>query len=377
MLYVFWISACLLAYTLAGYPLLVWILSRLRPRVRHRADILPTVSLVIAARDEAKTMGEKISNCLELSYPEDRREIIVVSDASEDSTADIVRSFSGRGVKLIEIPERRGKHYAQMKARDNSTGEILIFTDVSVRLKPDALQVMVKNFADASVGSVSSEDKILQQGTGEIGEGGYIRFEMWLRRLESQIGSLVGLSGSFFAARREVCELWHPSQSSDFFVALHTVAKGLRAVVDPFSHGYYGVTRSGRSEIHRKVRTIVHGLDVLFDHLEMLNPFRYGIFSWQLVSHKLFRWLSPFFWIALLLSNALLWNQGLFYQALLIVQTCLVGGGLITLAIQGLSRFKPLRLASFFLLGNAATVIAWLKFCSGEKFVRWEPTRRH
>ena len=194
--------------------------------------------------------------------------------------------------------------------------------------------------------------------------------------MESRVGSLGGLSGSFFAARREVCAKWHPDQSSDFFVALHTVAGGYRAVVDPESRGHYGVTKSDRSELNRKVRTIVHGLDVFFTHLGMLNPFRYGLFSWQLVSHKLCRWLAPFAMLGCFVSCSFFWETGLVYRLCLIVQGTLFGGGLLTLVLRGLTQFRLFKLAGFFLLGNTATMIAWLKFCSGERYVRWEPTRR-
>jgi cellulose synthase/poly-beta-1,6-N-acetylglucosamine synthase-like glycosyltransferase len=376
MLQVFWISVGFLAYTVIGYPCLLWILARWRTRLHQRATIWPTVSVIIAVRDEAGSIRDKILNTLELRYPEDKREIIVVSDASEDKTAEIVRTFADRGVKLVELPERHGKHYAQRVARDISRGEILVFTDASVRLEPDALQNIASNFADRAVGSVSSEDRILRERPSWIGEGAYIQLEMWLRRLESRVGSLVGLSGSFFAARREVCEEWHSNQSSDFFVALHTKARGFRAVVDPESRGHYGVTRSERSELHRKVRTVVHGLDVFFTHLEMLNLIRYGLFSWQLLSHKLCRWLAPFALLACLGSNFFLWEAGPLYQACLILQVVALGGGLLALTIRGLSHLRPFKLAGYLLLGNAATLIAWLKFCSGERFVRWEPTRR-
>jgi cellulose synthase/poly-beta-1,6-N-acetylglucosamine synthase-like glycosyltransferase len=376
MVWVFWLSVVFLAYVLIGYPLLVWVLARWKARSHRRAEVWPSVSVIIAARDEAAIIGEKIRNTLDLAYPADKLEIIVASDASEDETPAIVRAFAARGVKLVEVPERRGKHYAQMVARDISRGEILVFTDASVRLEADALQKIVSNFGDPSVGSVSSEDRVVREKKSWLGEGAYIRSEMWLRRLESRVGSLVGLSGSFFAARREVCASWHPHQSSDFFVALHTVAAGYRAVVDPESRGHYGVTRSDRSELHRKVRTIVHGLDVFFTHREMLNPFRYGFFSWQLVSHKLFRWLAPFALLALLVSTLFLWGRGPFYQFCLLAQGALLGGGLLALAVRSLAQFKVFKLASFFLLGNAATLIAWMKFCSGERFVRWEPTRR-
>lgn len=344
--------------------------------MHRRAPIWPSVSVIIPTHGQDSLLREKINNTLGLDYPEEKREIIIASDGPNENTAQIVRSFGDRAVVLVQLPERRGKHYAQMVARDRSRGEILVFTDVSVQLEPGALKAMVSNFEDKNVGCVSSEDHVVRQGADGKGETSYVGFEMWLRRLESGLGSLVSVSGSFFAARREICERWHPEQSSDFFVVLHTVDAGLRAVVDPQCRGIYGLTSQDKAEFRRKVRTIVHGLDVFFSHLKLANPLRYALFSWQLISHKLFRWLAPIAVCGLLVSNLFLWNAGVFYRGTLLLQGALYASGLAGLAAQRLRRFGPFRLAGFFVLGNAATMVAWLKFFAGEKFVTWEPTRR-
>jgi hypothetical protein len=222
---------------------------------------------------------------------------------------------------------------------------------------------------------VSSEDQLVKK-KGWMGEQSYVQFETWLRRLESRIGSLVTASGSFFAARRVACQVWHTDQTSDFFVPLNSVSQGLRAVVDPESVGRYGLVRSERDELHRKVRTIVNGLYVFFSHIHLLNPFRHGFFSWQLMSHKLFRWLVPAAMLLLLISNLFLWRSSAFYQMCLVLQGGLYGIGLLALAASRFSGWKPIKLAGFFLLGNVATLIAWFYFLAGEKFVTWRPTQR-
>lgn len=376
MVAIFWLSFAFLAYTFFGYPLLLWLLSLLRHRAHRRAEIFPAVSLIIAVHNEAAGIARKLENCMELDYPQDKLEILVASDGSQDSTAEIVRRFAGDRILLVELPERRGKHYAQMVARDSSRGEILVFSDCSIHLPPDALRKIVSNFADPAVGCVSSEDRVITAKDALQGEGSYIGFEMWLRRLESRVGSLVGASGSFFAVRHELCSEWHPGQSSDFFIPLHTAERGLRTVVDPESVGQYGLTRSEKAEFQRKVRTIVHGLDVLFHHLALLNPFRYGLFSWQLASHKLARWMAPFAAVLLLVASAFLWNAGPLYHAVLVAQAALYLTGFVALAVKSLANVRPFRLASFFLLGNAATLTAWLQFGLGERYVSWEPTHR-
>jgi glycosyltransferase involved in cell wall biosynthesis len=375
MIWLFWLAVLFLAYTLVGYPVVLWIISSFRRRPHARGPITPSISIIIAAHNEASGIANKIENCLGLAYPSAQLEIIVASDGSRDATPDIVRSFSDRGVQLIEIIERQGKQFAQLQARDQSRGEILAFTDVGVELDPDALQAIAANFADPTVGCVSSEDRIARR-PGFKGEESYVGFEMWIRRMESSIGSLVTASGSFFAARRAVCEPWHTDKTSDFFVVLNTVQAGMRAVVDPASIGRYGLSRSDKSELQRKVRTIVNGLDVFFMYLPLLNPFRYGFFSWQLVSHKLFRWLVPSAMLILFASNCFLWNSGPFYRLCLVAQIAVYGMGLLALTVARFGRWKPVKLAGYFLLGNAATLMAWFYFLSGEKFVSWQPTQR-
>jgi glycosyltransferase involved in cell wall biosynthesis len=378
MLLFFWFSFAFIAYTFVGYPALLWVLSHQPGRgraVQRRAGIYPKVSLTIVVHNAAKIIRDKLRNTLALDYPREKLEIIVVSDGSTDDTCDAVREFASADVKLIELPARKGKHYAQMIGRNASHGEILAFTDASVLLEPASLAKMTENFADPSVGVVSSEDLVEAKGHS-AGEGSYVGGEMKLRRLESGVGSLVSVSGSFFGARREVCSKWHPNHSSDFFVPLHAVSQGYRAVVDPESRARFGATRSDRAEFGRKVRTIVHGLNVLFMHVGLLNLLRYGFFSLELASHKLFRWLLPYALAVLLVSNIFLAKAHPVYLLFLLPQLGLYLAGLLGLVLGRATAFKPLRLAAFFLVGAAATVAAWVMVSLGEEYVVWEPSRR-
>jgi glycosyltransferase involved in cell wall biosynthesis len=376
MIVLFWSAVVFLAYTFLGYPLALWILSRFRYRVHHKASIWPEISIIIPAHNEAGRIGQKILNTLELTYPFDRREILVASDGSSDDTVAIVREYADRGVKLIEIPQNRGKHFAQMVARDESHGEILVFTDVSAMLEPTSLQKIVSNFSDPQVGCVTGEDHIVMIGGKGTGEATYVHYDKWIRRLESRIGSLVGLSGSFFAARRMVCEPWNPVQSSDFFLALQAVSKGFRAIVDPECGVRYNSQYRQSVEFKRKVRTVVHGLDVLFSHAELLNPFRFGPFSWQLISHKLLRWLVPFAVLLMTVSCLCLWDAGFFYRFVFVCLLLMYASGLALLSSRHADKIKLVKLAGFFVLGNTATIVAWIKFCSGEKYTAWQPTPR-
>src|SRR6185436_8673453 len=186
---------------------------------------------------------------------------------------------------------------------------------VATALPPDAVSSIVANFADPSVGCVSSVDRFVDADGRVSGEGAYVRYEMWLRTLETRVRGLVGLSGSFFAARREVCRPWAVDRQSDFSTALNAARLGLRAVLDPETAGYYRNIDDDRAEGGRKARTIVRGLAVLARNARMLNPFRYGLFAWQLASHKLCRWLVPFAMIAAAAANLFLLSRSPIYVA--------------------------------------------------------------
>jgi cellulose synthase/poly-beta-1,6-N-acetylglucosamine synthase-like glycosyltransferase len=376
MLAVFWCASAFVVYTLAGYPISLWLLSRLRKRQHLMLDISPRLSVIIVAHNEAAAIADKVRNTLTLDYPRDKLEILVGSDGSTDATPQIVLSFSSQGVKLVESGERVGKHAIQMMARDAASGEILVFTDASISLEPEVLRKVASHFADPAVGCVSSVDAIQEGKKDWRGEAFYVYGEMGLRHLEARVGSLVSLNGSLFAVRREVAEAWHPDMSSDFFLALHAAERGYRSVIAPECRAGLRTVKSQKAEEIRKVRTIVHGLVVFFSHLHLLNVFRYGLFSWELASHKLFRWLLPFALLAILVSNAFLWDRGRFYRFTLAAQLAGYALGLLAPAVGRSEKLGVFKLAGFFLMGNVATLAAWWKFTRGEKLVVWEPSRR-
>src|SRR5690606_27354791 len=257
----------------------------------------PGISMIITAHNEQDRNRPKLENSLGIAYDPGRLEIIVASDASTDGTDSFEASFPG--VKLVRVAERKGKEHAQRHGIMHSTGEILVFTDVATLLDRDALSLLVRNFRDPAVGALSSTDRMIDDQGSPSGEGMYVRYEMLLRRLESDVRGPEGMSGSFFAARRTVCMLWAEDLPSDFNTVLNCVRLGYRAVSDEAVIGYYRDIKSGQSEFQRKVRTLVRGITAFFANMELLDFRRFGFFSFQLVSHKLMRWLAPVFMILL------------------------------------------------------------------------------
>jgi glycosyltransferase involved in cell wall biosynthesis len=335
----------------------------------------PKISLLITAHNEQDRIRAKIENSLILDYDPRRLEIIVASDGSTDGTEAIVATYPE--VKLVRVPQRKGKEHAQKHGILGSSGEILVFTDVATMLDKDALRLLAENFRDSAVGALSSTDRMIGEDGKPSGEGLYVRYEMLLRRLESEVSGLVGLSGSFFAARRSVCAAWAENLPSDFNTVMNCVRLGYRAVSDDAVIGYYKDIKSGQSEFQRKVRTLVRGITAFFANLELLDFRRFGFFSFQLLSHKLMRWLAPVFMILLVpatlagmaagnrMAYAAAAFQALFYGLALL--------GFASTAAQGSALVK---VPFFFAQVNAAILAAWVRYLRGDRITMWTPSKR-
>jgi glycosyltransferase involved in cell wall biosynthesis len=369
-------SVLFVVYAYAGYPLLLGLFSLFRKRAVRKAAIYPTVSFIITAFNEEGRIAEKLENTCTLDYPKDRLDIVVASDCSTDGTDDIVRSFHASGVRLARLPEKGGKEAAQQFAVGSTTGEILVFSDVATRLPPDGIGTIVRNFADPTVGCVSSVDRFVDEDGRVSGEGAYVAYEMLLRRLETQVNSLVGLSGSFFAARREVCRDWAVDLQSDFNTLLNSIRVGLRGVSDPESVGYYKNLVDERREYERKVRTVVRGISVFMRSLALLNPFKYHLFAWQLLSHKLCRWMVPFALIVALVANGILALSPGFYRTLFGAQMVFYGLAALYIWSQRMPKIAVFRLPSFFVMVNLSILDAWVRYLRGDRILSWDPSKR-
>jgi len=373
----FWISLVGVFFSYFIYPAVLSMLPTRRSRNKGGSYELASktsVSLIVTAHNEAQRIREKIQNCLKLEYPD--LEIIIASDASTDDTDSIVSEFREQGVKLARANERKGKEYAQLQAIKASRGDILIFSDVATSIPEDAVSRMVRYFDDAEVGAVSSEDRFISRDGTVAGEGAYVRYEMWLRSLESQRAGLVGLSGSFFAVRKAVCEEWDIYSPSDFNTALNSARAGLVAVTAPDVLGYYQDVADASREYQRKVRTIIRGLTALSRHPEVLNPFKFGLFAFQVFGHKLMRWLAPWFGICLFFSSALLLGEGAFYSLAFYGQLLLFTFVFAAYLIPSLRQVSLLKIPFFFVQANVAVAHAVMSFLSGRRMTVWTPSKR-
>lgn len=357
-------------WTWAGYPLFLALIRPFARRPVRAEDVAPSLCVVIAVFDGERDIARKLEDTLALGYPR-AFDVIVASDGSTDRTDDIVRGFAPRGVRLVRSEPRQGKETAQAAAIAQASAEVIVFTDVSAELEPQALSRIVRPFADPAIGCVSSEDRVDSSG----GEGAYVRYEMALRRLESEVTTLIGCSGSFFAVRRSLCTPWPGDLASDFRIALEAARRGLRAVSEPTARARFRATDDPAAEWARKVRTVRRGIAVLSAYRDVLHP-RFGGAALSLWSHKALRFTAPFALLGLLAASALLATQSGLATLLLGAQIAFYGAGTLALLSRATARLVPARLAGFFLLVNLSALVAWRHHCAGERAVLWAPTRR-
>jgi len=377
------IPLALLGYSYVGYPLLLLLLGRVR-RARESATadpaVWPMISIALPAYNEEESITETLEALLRLEYPPERRQIVVVSDASTDRTDEIVSRFRERGVELLRQPVRSGKTAAENAVFPLLRGEIIVNTDATIRILPQSLKPLIRVFQDPSIGVASGRDVSVGDTTAERNraESGYVGYEMWVRALETRMGSIVGASGCYYGIRREIVDGQFPEElSRDFASALLAREHGMRSISVPEAICLVPRTRDLRTEYRRKVRTMARGLETLWYKRHLLNPARYGGFAWMLWSHKLLRWMS--FPSLALLPIGLVVLSARTHHGLLGMLLVLIGLSMGAIGFRWPSgRTVPSAFAipAFAMASSAAAFEAWGHALRGRKSAIWEPTRR-
>jgi cellulose synthase/poly-beta-1,6-N-acetylglucosamine synthase-like glycosyltransferase len=363
----FWASLGSLLWTHAGYPAAAGLLARVRSRPVRRGDVLPTVSVIVAAHDEEAVIARRVENLRALDYPPEQVEIVVASDASTDRTDAIVEEIARRDprVRLLPCP-RGGKVNAQNLAVRRTTGEIVAFSDANATWAPDALRMLVRSFADPEVAYVCGQLH-LEGAEGTNREGAYWRFETWLRAQESALGSVTGGNGSIYAVRREDYLEVDPRFGHDLAFPYLMVQRGRRAVYEPAAHAFEKPSRDQEDEYRRKVRMFEHCWLILLRGrmLRDVDP----LYLLELVSHRALRYGSGLAHAALLLTSLALARRGGAYRAVLAAQLAglsLAAGGRLRAPVPGAS------LAYYYLLVTQATLVALVRYLRHGVPATWE-----
>jgi cellulose synthase/poly-beta-1,6-N-acetylglucosamine synthase-like glycosyltransferase len=379
---VFASSLVLAAYPYALYPLLLRVLTWLRSTgdEEDEPSEWPTISVTVPVYNEESVIRSTLESLLLLDYPDDRRQILIVSDASSDGTDQIVAEYADRGIEFMRLPSRAGKTAAENAARPALRGDIIVNTDATIRIHPRALKPLIAAFNDPSVGVASGRDVSVARidEDSNMGESGYVDYEMKIRALETRVLGIVGASGCFYAIRSELHNKPVPAGlSRDFASALTAREAGFRAVSVNEAICFVPRVGSLRTEYGRKVRTIARGIGTLFYKRKLLNPFRHGLFAWMLLSHKLCRWLVPWAGVVAIACLAVIATTQTWAKALLTVSAIGVvlglGGGVWP---QNRNTPRIFSLPAFALVGNLAVLHAWMNVLRRVSTPTWEPTRR-
>jgi len=374
----FWLLIGLAAYVYIGYPIALFVLSRLFSRPIRKDDFTPSVSVIIAAYNEEQDLPAKLDNMLLLDYPKEKLEIIVASDCSTDNTDEIVRGYSEHGIILNRQERRLGKTWAQQQAAKNSSGEILVFSDATTIYQPDAIRKIVRSFADPEVGCVAGQLVYVDKASTAVGKGcqSYWSYEKFLKTCESRIGSLIGVSGCLYAVRR-ICQVRLSSQMiDDFVIATEIHLQGLRTVYEPEAISMEDTNKQGKDELRMRIRVISQTLRALNKYQEVFSLARHGMFAFQMISHKALRYVVPFLLIGALIINWLLITESPIYYSTFLGQVALYFSAFVGWAAERLKiKIGPLAIPYYFMLVNVASIGGILRFINGGTQVVWEPLR--
>ncbi|MBP7216512.1 MAG: glycosyltransferase family 2 protein [Candidatus Omnitrophica bacterium] len=376
---ILWVSIAIIFYVYFAYPVIIYLLSLFYKKPLVGKYVYPTVSILVSAYNEEDNIDKKIQSLRELDYPEERMEILIGSDGSTDRTNAIASQYISERLKLLVKPKREGKPNMLNFLLTQAKGEILVFTDTRQRLDKNALKELLKYFSDPKVGSVSSEllyeNEDHDNKTGS-GIGLYWKYEKFIRKSESRMGSMLGATGALYAIRKELCPaLPRDLILDDVYIPLKIVERGYRAIFDSKAKVYDRVFKDPKTEFLRKSRTLAGNYQLFFYLHRLFNPLR-GKISWQFFSHKFLRLMVPFLLLIVLASNAMIVYKGngsLFYLVLLWAQI-----GFYVLALLGAwfkTKNKLFDIPNMFCVMNAAAVVGLFRFVFRQQDVMWHKAK--
>jgi cellulose synthase/poly-beta-1,6-N-acetylglucosamine synthase-like glycosyltransferase len=376
---IFFASLVTIFYIYAGYPIALWVMKALKkndPPRKHAIE--PAVTILVPAYNEASCILDTVMNKLSLDYPSDRFEVLVVSDGSTDRTDDIVRRIGSNKVRLLRQEPRAGKTSAINMAIPEARGEILVFSDANSIYERGALKAIVANFADERVGYVTGKMIYANPDGSVTGDGCslYMKYENTLRSLETSVGSVVGVNGGIDAIRKSLYTRMNADQLPDFVLPLKVIEQGYKVVYEPDAILKEHSLKASRDEYRMRVRVSLRALWALSDMRELLSIRRYGLYSWQLFSHKHLRYMAYLFMASAYVSNLILAYSDPNYLFFFLAQSVCYGSALVAFLLEKNGfRCGPFYIPYYFTLLNLASAHATYKFIRRQKQVLWTPRK--
>ena len=372
----FWLSSIMIIYIYVGYPVLLKFLPKRASAQVSTDNISPKITVIIPAFNEAASIESTIKNKLEQHYPAELIQVIVISDESEDGTDEIVNqiALNDPRVSLIRQSPRQGKTAGLNLAIPQAEGEIIIFSDANSHYHPEAIQQLVNCFKDDTVGYVTGKMVYVNTDGSLIGDGcsAYMKYENHIRALETQTSSIVGVDGGIDAIRKSLYQPMNADQLPDFVLPLKVITQGKRVVYCESALLNEESLSSSQTEFRMRVRVSLRAYWAMYDMKHLFNPSRYGLFTLQLISHKLLRYLAFIPLIIAFVTNGLITGESVFYSGTFLLQIIFYGAAAFVALNDG-TKNKFLGLAHYFCLINIASAMAFFKFVKGEKIVLWKP----
>lgn len=383
---IFWLSILIILYTYFIHGIVlhffVKILRIFGRKKQELNDFYPEVTLFIAAYNEVDFMDEKVKNCLEIDYPSDKLQFVFVTDGSNDGTPDKLNSFNNPRIIVLHEDARGGKIGAINRGMNYIKTPFVVFTDANTYLNKDVISNIMRHFEDDKVGCVAGEKRIFEQKDDTInssGEGIYWKYESYLKKLDSEINAVIGAAGELFAVRTSLYE--HVEKDTlldDFLISMRIAAKGYFVRYEPTAYAYEYASASIKEELKRKIRICAGGIQSILRLKHVLNPFRFGILSWQFLGRKALRWMiTPHLFLPVLIINVFLYKEGFIYQSILAAQFSFYLLTLLGVYFQKKNiKIKIFYIPYYFMLMNYSALAGMKRFLTGSQSVLWEKAKR-
>lgn len=382
--YIFFLSIFIVIYNYFGYAIIAGLINLVYPKYRGKntGNYYPSVSFIIAAYNEALIIEKKIENTLNLNYPKNKIEYIIITDGSTDDTPEIVNRFGN--VRLLHLPERKGKSSALNRAVKIARNDVLIISDANTFLNSDAVINISKHYRNPQAGGVAGEKKVVKTGlqNDEIGEreGLYWKYESLLKQIDSDFYSVVGAAGELFSVRRSLYEdIPESTILDDFVISLKIAAKGYRIIYEPNAYAMEFASVNLREEKKRKVRIAAGGFQAISFLLPLLKFWKHPKLTFLYLSHRVLRWtLSPICLILILVSNIFLaaYTNTNFYKISLLLQVIFYSLSFISTYISNNSTFKHLKIFGYFVFMNISVIQGFFRFITKSQTTNWEKAKR-